>query len=154
MGELILIVEDNEATLTLLRDVLGAHGYRVLGASSAEDGLTLARAERPQLILMDVQLREWTGLPPCARCGRSRRRRRTPVIAVTALAMRDDRDRLLAGGFDGYLEKPVNVRELPSYVRAHLARRYRHMNTPLPRVLVVDDTLRTSTCSRRCSARL
>jgi signal transduction histidine kinase/CheY-like chemotaxis protein len=120
LGELILIVEDNEATLTLLRDVLGAHGYRVLEASSAEDGLTLARAERPQLILMDVQLPGMDGLAALRALRAEPETARTPVIAVTALAMRDDRDRLLAGGFDGYLEKPVNVRELPSYVRAHL----------------------------------
>ena len=120
LGELILIVEDNEATLTLLRDVLGAHGYRVLEACSAEDGLALARAELPQLILMDVQLPGMDGLAALRALRAEPETARTPVIAVTALAMRDDRDRLLAGGFDGYLEKPVNVRELPSYVRAHL----------------------------------
>jgi CheY-like chemotaxis protein len=120
LGELILIVEDNEVTLTLLRDVLGAHGYRVLEASSAEDGLALARAERPQLILMDVQLPGMDGLAALRALRAEPETTRTPVIAVTALAMRDDRERLLACGFDGYLEKPVNVRELPSYVRTHL----------------------------------
>ncbi len=120
-GELILIVEDNEVTLTLLRDVLGAHGFRVLEASSAEDGLALARAEQPQLILMDVQLPGMDGLAALRALRKLPETSRTPVIAVTALAMRDDRERLLAGGFDGYLEKPVNVRELPGYVRTHLA---------------------------------
>ena len=119
-GELILIVEDNDVTLMLLRDVLGAHGYRVLEASSAEDGLALARAERPQLILMDVQLPGMDGLAALRALRAVPETARTPVIAVTALAMREDRERLLASGFDGYLEKPVNVRELPSYVRTHL----------------------------------
>ena len=79
LGELILIVEDNEATLTLLRDVLGAHGYRVLEASSAEDGLTLARAERPQLILMDVQLPGMDGLAALRALRAEPETARTPV---------------------------------------------------------------------------
>ena len=121
LGELILIVEDNAVTLTLLRDVLAANGYRILEAPSAEDGLALARAERPQLILMDVQLPGMDGLTALRTLREMPETMRTPVIAVTALAMKDDRERLLSAGFDGYLEKPVNVRELPSYVRGYLA---------------------------------
>jgi CheY-like chemotaxis protein len=121
LGELILIVEDNEMTLMLLRDVLSAHGYRILQASSAEDGLVLARAERPQLILMDVQLPGMDGLAALRALRAMPETTRTPVIAVTAFAMKDDRERLLSAGFDGYLEKPVNVRELPAYVRTYLA---------------------------------
>ena len=140
LGELILIVEDNEATLTLLRDVLGAHGYRVLGGVFGRDGLTLARAERPQLILMDVQLPGMDGLAALRALRAEPETARTPVIAVTALAMRDDRDRLLAGGFDGYLEAGKRPRTSVVRSRPPDARRRRHMNTPLPRVLVVDDT--------------
>ena len=121
MGELILIVEDNEMTRMLLRDVLSAHGYRILEASSAEDGLVLARAERPQLILMDVQLPGMDGLAALRALRTMPETTGTPVIAVTAFAMKDDRERLLSAGFDGYLEKPVNVRDLPSYVRTYLA---------------------------------
>ena len=121
LGELILIVEDNETTLTLLRDVLGANGYRTLEASSAEDALTLARAEGPQLILMDVQLPGMDGLAALRALRAMPEMTATPVIAVTAFAMKDDRERLLSAGFDGYLEKPVNVRELPSFLRTYLA---------------------------------
>ncbi len=121
LGELILIVEDNEMTLMLLRDVLSALGYRILQASSAEDGLVLARVERPQLILMDVQLPGMDGLAALRALRAMPETTRTPVIAVTAFAMKDDRERLLSAGFDGYLEKPVNVRELPAYVRTYLA---------------------------------
>jgi signal transduction histidine kinase/CheY-like chemotaxis protein len=120
-GELILIVEDNEVTLTLLRDVLGANGYRTLEASSAEDALTLARAEGPQLILMDVQLPGMDGLAALRALRAMPETTTTPVIAVTAFAMKDDRERLLSAGFNGYLEKPVNVRELPSFLRTYLA---------------------------------
>ena len=120
MGELILIVEDNEVTSRCCATSWARTGIAILEASSAEDGLALARAERPQLILMDVQLPGMDGLAALRALRAVPETTRTPVIAVTALAMRDDRERLLAGGFDGYLEKPVNVRELPSYVRTYL----------------------------------
>ena len=120
-GALILIVEDNEITLTLLRDVLSANGYRTLEASSAEDALTLARSEVPRLILMDVQLPGMDGLAALRALRAMPETKGTPVIAVTAFAMKDDRERLLSAGFDGYLEKPVNVRELPSFLRTYLA---------------------------------
>jgi two-component system, cell cycle response regulator DivK len=120
-GELILIVEDNERNLKLLRDLLGAYGYRILEACSAEDALVLARAERPQLVLMDIQLPGMDGLAALRELRAAPETTATPVIAITAFAMTDDRERLLSAGFDGYLEKPVNVRELPSYVRSHIA---------------------------------
>jgi CheY-like chemotaxis protein len=120
LGEVILIVEDNEMTLMLLRDVLSTQGYRVLEASSAEDALVVARAERPQLILMDVQLPGMDGLAALRALRTMPETSGTPIVAVTAFAMKDDQERLLSAGFDGYLEKPVNVRDLPSYVRSHL----------------------------------
>ena len=120
-GELILIVEDNERNLKLLRDLLGAYGYRSLEARSAEEALVLARAEHPQLVLMDIQLPGMDGLAALRELRAEPETTSTPVIAVTAYAMNEDRDRLLSAGFDGYLEKPINVRELPSYLRAHIA---------------------------------
>ena len=120
-GELILIVEDNERNLKLLRDVLRAHGYRILEACSAEDALVLARAERPQLVLMDIQLPGMDGLAALRELRATPETTGTPVIAVTAFAMKDDRERLLSAGFDGYLEKPVNVRQLPSYLRSYFS---------------------------------
>ena len=120
-GELILIVEDNERNLKLLRDLLGAYGYRSLEARSAEEALVLARAEHPQLVLMDIQLPGMDGLAALRELRAEPETTSTPVIAVTAYAMNEDRDRLLSAGFDGYLEKPINVRELPSYLRSHIA---------------------------------
>lgn len=120
-GELILIVEDNERNLKLLRDLLGAHGYRILEANSAESALILARAESPQLVLMDVQLPGMDGLAALRELRATPEAAETPVIAVTAFAMKDDRERLLSAGFDGYLEKPVNVRELPSFIRSYFS---------------------------------
>ena len=119
-GELILIVEDNERNLKLLRDLLGAYGYRSLEARSAEEALVLARAEHPQLVLMDIQLPGMDGLAALRELRAEPETTSTPVIAVTAYAMNEDRDRLLSAGFDGYLEKPINVRELPSYLRSHI----------------------------------
>jgi two-component system, cell cycle response regulator DivK len=122
-AELILIVEDNERNLKLLRDVLGAHGYRILEARSAEDALVLAREERPQLVLMDIQLPGMDGLAALRNLRAAPETTATPVIAVTAFAMKDDRERLLSAGFDGYLEKPIDVRGLPSYLRSYIAPR-------------------------------
>ena len=139
-GELILIVEDNERNLKLLRDLLGAHGYRILEARSAEDALVLARAECPQLVLMDIQLPGMDGLAALRELRAASETRATPVVAVTAFAMTDDRERLLAAGFDGYLEKPVNVRELRSSIRSYIApSAIGRMTDPPPRILVVDD---------------
>jgi len=118
---LILIVEDNERNLKLLRDVLGAHGFRTLEAHSAEDALALAHAERPQLVLMDIQLPGMDGVAALRELRAGDGTADLTVVAVTAFAMKDDRERLLAAGFDGYLEKPVDVRALPSAVGAYLA---------------------------------
>jgi CheY-like chemotaxis protein len=118
--QLILIIEDNERNLKLVRDVLQFNGFQTAEARTAEDGLALASASPPDLVLLDLQLpgidgmeafRQLRGSPPTAD---------VPVVAVTALAMKDDRERVLRAGFDGYLEKPISVRELPSQVRAFL----------------------------------
>ncbi|HSK36263.1 MAG TPA: response regulator [Actinomycetota bacterium] len=118
--QLILIIEDNERNLKLVRDVLQFNGFQTAEARTAEDGLALASASPPDLVLLDLQLpgidgmeafRQLRGSPPTAGI---------PVVAVTALAMKDDRERVLRAGFDGYLEKPISVRELAGQVRAFL----------------------------------
>lgn len=119
-GELIMIVEDNERNLKLLRDLLGAYGYRTVEARSGEDAIALAHAERPRLVLMDIQLPGIDGVAALRELRRLPETAATPVVAVTAFAMKDDRERLLSAGFDGYLEKPVNVHELRSNVEAYL----------------------------------
>jgi two-component system, cell cycle response regulator DivK len=118
---LVLIVEDNPRNLKLVRDVLGFAGYRTLEASTAEKGLALAAAQRPDVILMDVQLPGMDGVEALGRLRADPMTAGIPVAAVTAFAMKADRQRFLAAGFDGYLEKPLSVRELPGQVADILA---------------------------------
>jgi two-component system, cell cycle response regulator DivK len=111
-GELILIVEDNEKNLKLVRDLLQVKGYRTLEAGTADLGIELARSHTPQLILMDIQL---PGMDGVAALGQLRADSTTagiPVVALTAFAMQDERQRFRSAGFDGYLAKPINIREL------------------------------------------
>jgi two-component system, cell cycle response regulator DivK len=121
-GDVILIVEDNPRNLKLVRDVLNHVGYRTLEAATAEDGLALARSERPALVLMDIQLPGMDGVEALGRLRADPATAETRVLALTAFAMKEDRERFLAAGFDGYLEKPLDVRQLPSQVAAALAR--------------------------------
>jgi two-component system, cell cycle response regulator DivK len=117
-GELILIVEDNDRNMKLFRDVLQAKGYRTVEATTAEDGLELAAAHQPALVLMDVQLPGIDGVEALARLRADERIAATPVLAVTAQAMHGDQERFVAAGFDGYLAKPVDVTELVSAVES------------------------------------
>ena len=118
---LILIVEDNEQNMKLVRDVLGHVGYRTLEAGDAELGIELARTHRPDLILMDVQLPGMNGMEALARLRSDSVTAELRVVAVTAFAMKEDRARILAAGFDGYLEKPLDVRAFPGQVSELLA---------------------------------
>jgi two-component system cell cycle response regulator DivK len=120
--ELILIIEDNPRNLKLARDILDHAGYRILEAENAEDGLALARSERPGLVLMDVQLPGMDGVEALGRLRADPVTAGIRVVALTAFAMKDDRDRFLAAGFDGYLEKPLNVHEFPRQVATLVAR--------------------------------
>ena len=116
----ILIVEDNARNLKLVRDVLNHVGYRTLEAATAEDGLALAREERPGLVLMDIQLPGMDGVEALARLRSDPATAGARVLALTAFAMKDDRERFLAAGFDGYLEKPISVKEFAGQVRSYV----------------------------------
>jgi two-component system, cell cycle response regulator DivK len=118
--QLILIIEDNERNLKLVRDVLQFNGFRTAEARTAEEGLALARSRAPDLVLLDLQLPGIDGLEAFRQLRKSPPTADTPVVAVTAFAMKDDRERVLRAGFNGYLEKPISVRELPHQVRAFL----------------------------------
>ena len=120
--QVILIIEDNARNLKLARDILNYVGYATREADNAEDGLALARAQPPDLVLMDVQLPGMNGLEALGRLRADPRTAAIPVVALTAFAMKDDRDVLLAVGFDAYLEKPLNVREFPIQIAAVLGR--------------------------------
>ncbi len=117
----ILVVEDNERNLKLVRDVLQFAGYRVVAANSAEQGIALALTEPPDLVLMDLQLPGMTGTEALERLRMSPWTCAVPVVALTAFAMKDDREQALAAGFDGYLTKPISVPALPGQVRGFLS---------------------------------
>ena len=118
MSATVLVIEDNALNLKLVRDVLGHAGYRVLAAGDSEQGIAIARAEAPDLILMDVQLPGIDGIEALGRLRAEAGTAAIPVVALTALAMKADRERCLAAGFDGYLETPVSVPALPGQVAA------------------------------------
>jgi two-component system cell cycle response regulator DivK len=121
-GESVLIVEDNVKNLKLVRDVLQFHGYVTLEAESGEAGIELARAQHPALILMDVQLPGMDGRAAMKVLKADPSTQYIPIIALTAFAMKGDQESLLAEGFDGYLSKPVNIKELPKVVESHVRR--------------------------------
>lgn len=115
----ILVVEDNPKNLKLVRDVLTYSGFEVIEATCGEDGVRLAHEELPDLILMDLQLPGIDG-NEALRQIRSADENHVPVVAVTAFAMNEDRERAFDSGFDGYVEKPISVRALPQQVRDFL----------------------------------
>jgi CheY-like chemotaxis protein len=121
MTHVILVVEDNERNLKLLRDVLEYAGYDVRVARTAEDGITLAVKEPPDLVLMDLQLPGIDGMEALRRLRENPRTADIPVVAVTAQAMKQDRERALDAGFNGYIEKPISVRAFPDQVRGFLS---------------------------------
>jgi two-component system cell cycle response regulator DivK len=108
-GGRVLIVEDNEKNMKLLRDVLRAKGYSTLEATSAAEALELAVQHLPDLVLMDIRLPDADGTETLGRLRADPRAVSTPVVAVTAQAMHGDHERFLAVGFDGYIPKPVDV---------------------------------------------
>jgi two-component system, cell cycle response regulator DivK len=122
-GHRVLVVEDNERNLKLVRDVLQFAGYEVLSARSGEQGVALARERVPDLVLMDLQLPAMNGTEALRILRADPLTREIPVVAVTAFAMKDDRERALDAGFDSYLEKPINVRAFPELVRGFLHRK-------------------------------
>ena len=118
----VLIVEDNPANMKLATFLLESAGHTVLSATDAEAGLTLARGERPNLILMDIQLPGIDGLESTALLKRDDATSAIPVIALTALAMKGDEERIRAAGCDGYIAKPMRYQELLATIEAQLVR--------------------------------
>ena len=118
----VLVVEDNPANMTLAVFLLQSVGHIVLSATDAEAGLTLAREERPNLILMDIQLPGMDGLEATALLKNDEATSAIPVIALTALAMKGDEERIRAAGCDGYIAKPMRYQEFLASIAAQLAR--------------------------------
>jgi len=121
-GELILIVEDNEKNRRLVRDVLQFKGYQTIESETGEEGVELARSRQPALVLMDIQLPGMDGITALKRLRDDPATRGIRVMAVTASAMTQDRQTILAAGFDGYQSKPINVRTFLEAVQEMLAR--------------------------------
>jgi two-component system cell cycle response regulator DivK len=118
----VLIVEDNPTNMTLAAFLLQSAGHTVLSATDAEAGLTLARDEQPSLILMDIQLPGMDGLEATVVLKRDDATRAIPVIALTALAMKGDEERIRAAGCDGYIAKPMRYQDFLATIAAQLAR--------------------------------
>lgn len=120
-GTLILIVEDNPRDLKLVREVLQANGFQTLEAATGEAGIDLAQEHGPALILMDIQLPQMNGREAAKVLKAHSKTQHIPIVALTASAMKGDREALLAEGFDGYIAKPINIKEIAEIVRSYLA---------------------------------
>jgi two-component system cell cycle response regulator DivK len=120
---LILIVEDNEKNLKLVRDVLQVKGYETVEATTAEDGIRLAAERPPDLVLMDIQLPGMNGIQALHVLRENPDLATIPVIAVTASVMHEDRKQIMAAGFDAYCGKPLNLKEFLETIKQTLERR-------------------------------
>ena len=121
-NELILIIEDNPKNLKLVRDTLQIKGYRTIEAGIGEEGVRLAREQHPALILMDIQLPGISGVEAFRQLRADPTTHDIPVIAVTASVMAQERQKVMAAGFDGFQGKPISVREMLETVRQILDR--------------------------------
>lgn len=122
MAHKILVVEDNPQNMKLVMMMLRPHGYSLIGASDGEEALGMAEREKPDLIIMDIQLPGIDGLEVTRRLRQLPLFQHVPIIAVTAYAMKGDEEKILAAGCDAYLSKPVDTRELPRVIAAMLHR--------------------------------
>jgi two-component system cell cycle response regulator DivK len=117
MAKTVLIVEDNELNMKLFRDLLEAHGYQTAGTSNGFEALDMVRKLRPDLILMDIQLPQVSGLEVTRWIKDDPELRTIPVVAVTAFAMKGDEERIREGGCEAYLSKPISVGKFIETVR-------------------------------------
>jgi two-component system, cell cycle response regulator DivK len=122
VSDLILLVEDNEKNMKLARDLLRFHGFEIIEATNAEDGVALARERQPKLVLMDIQLPGMDGVTALGQLRADPTTARIPVCAMTASVMKEDRERFDKAGFDGFITKPIDVRQFPQQVRDAVAR--------------------------------
>ena len=121
-NELILIIEDNEKNRKLVRDVLQVKGYRVIEAENAETAFTRVAEQTPDLVLMDIHLPGMSGIQALARLREMPATRAIPVLAFTASVTPQDRREIMSAGFDGFVEKPINLKEFLAVVAAKLGK--------------------------------
>lgn len=133
MKEKILIVEDNPLNMRLIEMTLRTKGYELLEATDGEEALDIAIREKPDLILMDLNLPKMNGLEVTKRLRQMPAFSHTPIIAVTAHAMRGDKEKIIENGCDAYLPKPINTRQLPEVVAEMLLKRQRDNGQENPR---------------------
>jgi two-component system, cell cycle response regulator DivK len=117
---LILIIEDNEKNMKLVRDVLQVKGYTTIEAGTAEEGIELAKKRNPDLVLMDIHLPGISGIEALKILREDAGTAKIPVFAVTASVMQQDRKKITEAGFDAYVAKPINIKEFLDAVRAKL----------------------------------
>ena len=122
-GALVLVVEDNDKNRKLVRDVLTFKGYEVIESETGEEGVRLARERRPSLVLMDIRLPGIDGVEALRRLRAEGTTQGIPVLAMTASVMSEDRQKIMAAGFDGYQSKPINVTDFVVAVAQLLERR-------------------------------
>jgi two-component system cell cycle response regulator DivK len=122
MTKSVLIVEDNELNMKLFRDLLEAHGYKTIETRDGMEALALARTHRPDLILMDIQLPEVSGLEVTKWLKEDDSLRSIPVVAVTAFAMKGDEEKIREGGCESYIAKPISVANFVETVKKFLER--------------------------------
>jgi two-component system cell cycle response regulator DivK len=120
MKKRILIVEDNDLNLKLFRDLLTAHGYETIETKEGLEAITITRRERPDLILMDIQLPEISGLDVTRKLKSEGELNTIPIIAVTAFAMKDDEEKIMAAGCEAYISKPISIVPFLNTVRKFL----------------------------------
>lgn len=120
MPKSVMIVEDNELNMKLFNDLLEANGYRTIKTRNGLEALDLARAHRPDLILMDIQLPEVSGLEVTKWLKEDDDLHAIPVIAVTAFAMKGDEERIRQGGCEAYISKPISVSKFVETVRSYI----------------------------------
>ncbi|MDE3060921.1 MAG: response regulator [Pseudomonadota bacterium] len=120
MKKRILIVEDNDLNLKLFRDLLTAHGYETIETKEGGEAVSLTKSEHPDLILMDIQLPEISGLDVMRRLKSDDDIRNIPIIAVTAFAMKDDEEKILSAGCEAYISKPISIVPFLNTVRKFL----------------------------------
>ena len=120
MAKTVLVVEDNELNMKLFHDLLEASGYNILQTRNGLEAIDIARAHRPDLILMDIQLPEVSGLEVTKWIKEDDDLRAIPVIAVTAFAMKGDEERIRQGGCEAYISKPISVPRFIETIKSYL----------------------------------
>ena len=121
MRKVILIVEDDPKSLTLTRDLLQISGYTTIEATNGEQGVELAKAKKPDLILMDIMMPKMDGLEATRILKADITTKNIPIVALTSYAMKGDKERMLEAGCDGYIAKPVDIQKLLKTVGEYLS---------------------------------